>query len=383
MLKGLYGLEQASRLWNKVLISAFNDAGLSLCASESGVLHCKSEAGLCLVNIHVDDYNIATLDEDLRTKIEKVMESLFSVTKLGELQLYLGIVIEDTILSDGRRSIKMHQGPYHERLLTKTNYTKAKPAKTPADPSVKLSILDCPAEDEQQPTWPYMSVGGSLMYSSICTRPDFYPRVIQLSRYNRNPGDTHVQGQKQILRYLKGTHDRGIHFTEPECKTNDKVDIIAFVDSDWAGCPDTRRSTIGFVVHLCGGPVAWKSDLKKTLALSSCEAEFMGLTDVAREVIWLCRFLDEIGVEYNIPKIYCDSASAIKWAEDPVQHQRNKHVELKYYYIRDAVAQNLVEVWKINTIHNVSDIMTKGATKNMAETLFPPLMGETEPILEE
>ena len=109
----------------------------------------------------------------------------------------------------------------------------------------------------------------------------------------------------------------------------------------------------------------------------------MGLTDVAREVLWLCRFLDEIGVEYNIPKIYCDSASAIKWAEDPVQHQRNKHVELKYYYIRDAVAQSLVEVWKINTLYNISDIMTKGATKNMAETLFPPLMGETEPTLEE
>ena len=69
----------------------------------------------------------------------------------------------------------------------------------------------------------------------------------------------------------------------------------------------------------------------KTLALSSCEAEFMALTEVCRELMWMCRFFDEVGIDYEVPEIYCDSSSAINWSSDPVQHQRNKHVELKYY----------------------------------------------------
>ena len=109
----------------------------------------------------------------------------------------------------------------------------------------------------------------------------------------------------------------------------------------------------------------------------------MGLTDVARELMWLMNFLDEVGIEYNTPKIYCDSNSAICWAEDPVQHQRNKHVELKYYFIRDVVSKRLVKIYKINTLYNVADVMTKDMTTRMCEDLVPPLMGECEPTIQE
>ena len=156
-----------------------------------------------------------------------------------------------------------------------------------------------------------------------------------------------------------------------------KIEILGFVDSDWAGCLDTRRSTIGWSVHICGGPISWKSQLKKTLALSSCEAEFMGLTDIAREIMWLCRFLTELGIPYHTPKIYCDSNSAIYWAEDPVQHQRNKHVELKYYYIRDLVGKELVK------IYNPADLLTKPSTRTMINELVQALTGYDDPILEE
>ena len=384
LLKALYGLKQAGRLWNKLLMKVFAKANLHICKTDSGVLHLKSDT-LCLINVHVDDYAIACKDEAIRVKIENVMSNIFTITPMGVISEYLGINVVWSKLPDGRRTVKLHQGPYHERTLLKTGYSRAKPAKTPSQPSVKLSILDSPLEDDEKPTWPYMSVTGSLMYmySSMGTRPDLCPRTIKLSSYNNNPGKKHVDAQKYLLRYLRGTTHRGIHYTEPEECIEDFVEIIAFVDSDWAGCPDTRRSTCGYVVTLCGGPVAWKSQRKRTLALSSCEAEFMALTDVAREILWLCNFLDEIGIKYYIPRIYCDSRSAICWAEDPVQHQRNKHVELKYYYIRDAVQRQLVEIWKINTTHNVADIMTKDTTVKMGDDLLPPLMGERKPILEE
>ena len=78
-----------------------------------------------------------------------------------------------------------------------------------------------------------------------------------------------------------------------------KVEIKDFVDSDWAGCVDTRRSTIGFIIQIAGGPVSWKSGTMKTIAQLSCEAEFMGLTEVCKELMWLCNFLDELGIPLN------------------------------------------------------------------------------------
>ena len=388
LLKGLYGLKQASRLWNKLLERAFRKAGLQLATTEPGVFFVK-DGPLCLLNLHVDDYNIATADEDLRKKIEGIMSTAFSVKALGELELFLGIVIEK-VDQDGRVGFKLHQKPYHIRAVEKYLNSAAKPTKTPAEVSVKLTVLDCPETDEKgrpidAPDWPYMNVGGTMMYSACATRPDISQRVTQLARYNKNPGKSHVKAQKHLLRYLKDDPGKGIMFTRAKTGHDVKapIKVIAFCDSDWAGCSDSRRSTIGYTIQVAGGPVTWKSQLKKTLALSSCEAEFMALSEVAREIIWVTRFLDEVGIAYEVPRIYCDSQSAIYWSEDPVQHQRNKHIELKYYFIRDVVSRGLVKIYKINTLYNISDLLTKPATKVMTETLVPPMMGHDRPTLEQ
>ena len=388
LIKGLYGLKQASRLWNKLLSKAFKKAGLELATTEPGVFFVKG-GPLCIINLHVDDYNIATADEGLRKKIEKVMSEAFSVKAMGDLKLFLGIVVEP-FEENGRTGVILHQKPYHERAIAKYGLEKSKPAKTPAEASVKLSVLDCPETDDKgkpinAPPWPYMNVGGTLMYSACATRPDISQRVTQLARYNKNPGATHVKAQKHLLKYVKNDPRKGVIFTRKleGHNFNAPIKILAFCDSDWAGCSDTRRSTIGYVIHVAGGPITWKSQLKKTLALSSCEAEFMALSEVARELMWLIKFLDEIGVEHEVPEIYCDSQSAIYWSEDPVQHQRNKHIELKYYFIRDVVGKRLVKVFKINTLNNVADLMTKPATKTMTENLVPAMMGKVPPVLEE
>ena len=378
LLKGLYGLKQASRLWAKLISKAFKKAGLTVCQSEPGIFHVKGD-DLCLVNLWVDDYLICCKNEALRKQIEKVLHDIFSVEPMGAINLFLGIVIE---AKEDMSEVVMHQEPYHDRVLESTKHKDCNIAKTPAEASVKLSVEDCPTEGEKKPDWPYMSVLGSLMYSAMATRPDIVQRVCQLARFGSNPGTKHVKAMKHLLKYLKGTKKRGIRYRRPP-GDDEKVQIIAFVDSDWAGCPDTRRSTIGWSVHLCGGPVSWKSQLKKTLALSSCEAEFMGLSDVAREIMWLCKFLKEIGVPYHTPKVFCDSNSAIYWAEDPVQHQRNKHVELKYYFIRDVVDKELVKLYRINTKYNIADLFTKPATRTMINELVEALMGYRDPNLSE
>lgn len=118
----------------------------------------------------------------------------------------------------------------------------------------------------------------------------------------------------------------------------------------------------------------------KTISLSSCESEFNGFSEVSREIMWICNFLDEIGVSYHTPEIYTDSNSAMNWAQDPIQHQRNKHVEIKYYYVRDVVASGKVRMFRIHTTLNIADILTKPVGGQILDRLGPRLMGH-EPVI--
>jgi hypothetical protein len=279
-----------------------------------------------------------------------------------------------------KKTYDLHQAPYSERMVkTYIPNDSRMTSKIPASP-IRLSATDCPKDGEEKPDYKYINATGSLLYAAICSRPDIFYATMQLARFNSNPGEPHVEASKRLLRYMDHTKGLGIRYTKSN-NFNGKIDITAFVDSDWGGCIDTRRSTMGFIIHIANGPVAWKSKLMKTLALSSCEGEFMALTEVCREIMWLCRFLDEIGIAYNTPNIYCDSASAINWSLDPIQAQRNKHVELKYYYVQDICAANKVRLFKIHTTFNCADIMTKPVGYQILAKLAPSAMGHALPTL--
>ena len=376
--KGLYGLKQASRIWNKRLISELNKAGLKVCKTEPGILHWEEGLKRCLVCLHVDDIIVGTNEDAMRRRVETVLKDPFLVKELGELHQYVG-VRTTRIQNDDEKSIVLDQGPYGERSLRRYNFwNNPKNVNNPAL-SVKMSKVDIPLDHERKENkeewedFPYQSVVGSLMYACCATRPDLTQSVIQLARFMSNWGPQQVKAAKKLLHYWRSTVGDGIKFTKP--LGNGKLDIYCFSDSDWAGCPDTRRSTIGFIIVICGGPVSWKSRMLKKLALSSCEAEYMALSEIGKEIIWLCNFFTEIGVEFNTPKIFCDSSSAINWAEDPIQHKRNKHVEMEFYYIRDLVERRLVDIYKINTLDNISDPFTKGVDTSTFQKMRPFMMG--------
>ena len=384
LLKGLYGLKQASRIWQQTLYSALGELGLEVCKTESGVLHTTTPSGKrCWMLCWVDDLIIYTDDEAYRKRLVDHLMSKFIVKSLGKLAHYVGIVVKTGDGPDGKFTT-MDQAPYNRRSVHKFLGPDPKESSVPGNPNARLSKLDSPYTDEEREKidYPYMSATGTLLYTALCTRPDIFFSVAQLCRFNSDPGEKHVQASKQVFQYLARTGEQGIRFT----KTPDfdgKIRIIGYVDSDWGGCVDTRRSTAGYVIHVANGPVSWVSKLMKTMALSSCEAEFMGMSQICREIMWMCRFLDEIGVPYHTPEIHCDSASALTWSEDPVQHQRNKHVEIKYYYVRDCVANGSVIAIKVCTTFNFSDIMTKCVGKQINDRLVPSALGHLGPRLHE
>ena len=202
---------------------------------------------------------------------------------LGEAKKILGMEIKRDRHS---KKLYLSQKEYLKRVLKRFGMNKkTKSVSTPFAPHFKLSDVMSPnneAEREYMSRVPYANAIGSLMYAMVCTRPDISHVVGVVSRYMHNPGKDHQQTVKWILRYIHNTVDVGLVFEQ-----KDSQYLVGYCDSDYAGDLDKRRSTTGYVFTIANAPVSWKSTLQSTVALSTTEAEYMAITEAAKEAIWL------------------------------------------------------------------------------------------------
>lgn len=370
--KGIYGLKQAGRIWNQKFVSVLKGIGFVQLTSDSQVLQLRQGKSVFIISLHVDDACMATNDDQLHQKVLKMLEKEFLVKDMGNITYYLGIRVEQ---QDG--SCTLTQDAYIDKLLATFKMELANEADTPGVPGQILSKQDCPETPEAKAEMegkPYRQLVGSLMYGYCCTRPDIGSVLAKVASFCNNPGIPHWVSAKRILRYLKGTKSDSIQYTGRLAK-GDKLQITAHCDSDWAQCPDDRKSTTGYVVQLAGGPIAWQCKKQPTHALSSTEAEFVAMTEAAKDVLWLQNFLTELGLPVETPTIFTDSQSAMEWARNAKHHQRNKHVALKYFFIRDLVNDRAVRMRFVSTDKNIADILTKPTTKSVFSKLKPTLMG--------
>lgn len=152
-------------------------------------------------------------------------------------------------------------------------------------------------------------------------------------------------------------------------------DLVGFCDSDWAADKDQRRSTTGYVFLMNGCPVSWTSRLQSTSALSTCEAEYMALSDAMCETLWLRRMLISLDVRMDEPTVvFCDNKGAIELSSNPTFHKKSKHIETKFHRIRQEQGKGELTVDYIPTKENLSDILTKGVPAPLLTHILP-LMG--------
>ncbi len=258
----------------------------------------------------------------------------------------------------------MGQPAYVRKVLEKWKMSDSKPVGTPVSPG---SYLMKAAEDEEaMEQQQYQSLVGSLMYLSVCTRPDIAYAVSYLARFCSKPNRSHWTAAKRVLRYLKGTTDYGICFMKSE---SDKC--IGFSDADWAGDQQDRTSTSGYLYKLAGGPVSWKSQRQGCVALSTAEAEYMALSCAAQETIWLRRLLFELGCELEGPTVLMeDNQSSIAMANNPQFHGRAKHIDIRHHFIREKVSQGDVTLTYCPTGDMVADMLTKGVNQHRLKSLM-------------
>ena len=237
----------------------------------------------------------------------------------------------------------------------------AKQARTPLATSIRTTDKDSPsteAEREQMIGIPYAAAVGSLMYAMVATRPDLAYAVGVVSRYMANPGKRHWEAVKHILRYLRGTTDMALTYGPEKSGIPE-----GYTDSDYAGNPDNRKSTSGYVFMHAGGAISWRSKLQDCTALSTTEAEYIAASEAAKEAIWLQRltadFTDSGPESASTPTLYCDSQSAIHLVRNPIIHSKTKHIEVRYHHIRELVTEKRLEIRKIDTELNIADSLTK------------------------
>ena len=200
---------------------------------------------------------------------------------------------------------------------------------------------------------PYSSAVGSLMYAMVCTRPDIAQVVGVVSRYLANPGKQHWEAVKWILRYLKGTSKLCL------CYGGANLILEGYIDADMSGDLDNRKCTSSYIFTLAGGAISWQSKLQKCIALSTTEAEYIAEVEAGKELIWLKRFLRELGFPQWEYIIHCDSQSAMDLSKNSMYHSRTKHIDVRYHWLRQAIEEGELKLSKIDTNYNPADMLTK------------------------
>ena len=220
----------------------------------------------------------------------------------------------------------------------------------------------------------YQAVVGALLYAAMCTRPDIAFAVQQLSRHLQATTAAHWTVAKRVLRYLQGTKALGI--TYHSSADRDTPTVYGYSDSDWGGDLDTRRSTTGYVFMLGGAVISWSSRLQPTVALSSTEAEYMAVCSAGQEAVHLRQLLTGLQFAPTSPTvIFEDNQGCIALSENPVHHQRTKHIDIRFHYTRDLVACGDIKLKYIPTADQLADLLTKALPAPRTQGLTCRLLG--------
>lgn len=397
LLKALYGLRQSSRLWYERLANfLLQKLGLSRIHADHSIFVTKAGLNGPVVSTFVDDIKImAPKGSGMTQRVKAELAAAFSMVDMGPISFYLGLKVQR---DRENRTIKLSQPAYIDKVLTRFHLDNANAVNAP----MKETALFQPRIEGQASATErekYQGMTGSIMFSMVETMPDIAFATSVANRFAKNPGHQHTEAVKTILRYLKGSRERGITYGGQE-----ELLVEGYSDSDWAGDKESRKSTSGFIFMLNGGPVSWCSKKQSTVALSSTEAEYIALTLAAKEATWL-RLLTELGLlqpdqqhalikvsEHNtsvqaiqddlviarggdemtkegkgpaapiVIPLKGDNQGSIALAHNPVFHSRTKHIDIQQHYIRDEVASKRIELSYVPTGQMIADGLTKALT---------------------
>ncbi|KAB2629407.1 hypothetical protein D8674_034202 [Pyrus ussuriensis x Pyrus communis] len=340
--KALYGLKQAPRAWFQRLSAFLVHSGFVQSRADSSMFTFHQGSTILIFLLYVDDIVLTGNASSLLQTFIAVLGKEFELKDLGRLHYFLGV--------------------------------ECKPCPTPVAAKTSLSATSgSPLPDASL----YRQIVGSLQYLTL-TRPDISFAVQTVAQFMGRPTTDHMDAVKRILRYLKGTLGMGITFT-PSAQP---FQLAAYSDADWAGCPDTRRSTTGFCVYLGNNLISWCAKKQRTVSRSSAEAEYRALAFACADTIWILSLLHELRLPVRLPVLmHCDNFSATYMAANPVFHARTKHIALDYHFVRERVASGTHRVQFLPSTLQLADVFMKGLSTARFRSLCSNFVSSPESSL--
>ncbi|XP_070037295.1 secreted RxLR effector protein 161-like [Nicotiana tomentosiformis] len=200
-------------------------------------------------------------------------------------------------------------------------------------------------------------------------RPDIAFVVQVLSQHIHAPKQSHMEAAIRVVKYVKGTTGLGRFIPAKENKQ-----LVAYCDSDWGSCVETRKSIIGYIVKFDGALISWKSKKQSTISRSSVESEFKSMAATVAEVTWLVGLFGKLGVTVNTHmQVFCDSKAAIQIAAHPIFHERTKHFDIDCHSVRGKIQAGQIQTQHIGTKEQPVDLLTKSLCKLQHEYLINKL----------
>lgn len=361
--KALYGLKQSGRRWYDT-VRAHIETEHSARATETEP--CVFVGPDFVLFIYVDDgvimsANISTIDKFL----DKLSQT-FNIKRLGTPSHLLGWGIS----RDRNGAFTIGQRGYATAIGENYSAPGERPKSTPM---VLGAALDPEGPAGDHPL--FMELLGSLLFAAIGTRPDISAAVSILARHMSAPTRAHVTAARHIVNYLANTADLSLHYGRD---SSGQINLEVYADASFAPDEQQRKSRTGWIILINGAPVSWKSALQPVIAHSTAEAEYIALSDAAREATYVARFIAELGYSHSGPIImYEDNQVAARMAAE-VATKRSKHLDIRYHHIRALAHSGDIAIVDCRTDDMLADLLTKPLARDRFALLRQRLLAKGE-----
>ena len=372
--KSLYGLKQAGREWNKLLVAFLVEWGFTQSVIDVCMFVYTAGKAILWLLVWVDDIILVDNDKALRTRFVAALSDRFPTEDKGELQWIIGVHVTRERTA---RSLSLSQELYISDLLNRFSalVDNSRRYTSPMDDKLKLSTEHCPEpgspEHEAMATrrHEYMSIVGAILWLANVTRFELAFAASQLARYVSNPGEIHFEAAVRVLIYLKHSANRVLTF-----KADASRPLEIYVDSDWS----VKFSSSGAMFFFRGCLVHWFAKVQRSVSFSSAESELFGAILASKEGIFLRELLTDLGIPISTAtRIYTDSKSVVDLSYDPVSFKKTKHILRAAQGLRDYVARDVITLVHLPGAVNLADILTKA----QAVAVFVQLMAAYDAFL--
>ena len=356
ILRSLYGLKQAARDWNLLMKKELLAWGFVQSLADP-CMFVHEERKLRIL-VYVDDIVAAAKERAQIDWFYKKLSGRFNAKNLGEIHKILGVRVTR---HRKHRTIYLDQEQYLRAVLDKFGMSSEMHKNKKIPIADYKSLRPATNDDTRIDMTEYQQGIGSLMFAMVLTRPDIAFAIGKLSQYMSDPAEHHGHALKNLLRYLRSTVTMKLRYGPG----GEHSQFVIYSDADWASDIVDRKSVSGSTAMFYGGPISWSSKKQRSVATSTCESEYIALSTSCKQGQWIAQvfrdlgFPKYIGKDINKVQMLGDNQGAIALTKNPHLHERSKHIDICYHFIRDLVEQGKLDIAYVPTTEMVADGMTK------------------------